>query len=137
MLSAVAPRGMFTFRKEERLVGKSLIDKLFKGGQSRSMSAYPIRVVYSMNDRQADGVPVKVMMSVPKRCFKHAVDRNRVKRQLREAYRQNKALIWSAMESHPDQSLSMVFIWLDAHHRTSSEVAQRVVGLMNRISEKL
>ena len=130
-------QGHFTFRKEERLVGKSLIDRLFKGGESRSMSSYPVRVVYSLTERHADGIPVKVMVSVPKRYFKHAVDRNRVKRQLREAYRHHKASLWQAMEAHPDQSLAVVFIWLDAYHRPSSEVEQRVTGLIRRISEKV
>lgn len=133
----MSPHGLFTFRKEERLVGKSLIDRLFRGGESRSMSSYPVRVVYCLTERLADGIPVKVMVSVPKRYFKHAVDRNRVKRQLREAYRHHKASLWQAMERHPNQSLAVVFIWLDAHHRLSSEVEQRVTGLIHRISEKI
>ena len=133
----MSPRGLFTFRKEERLVGKSLIDRLFRGGESRSMSSYPLRVVYCLAERQDDGIPVKVMVSVPKRCFKLAVDRNRVKRQLREAYRHHKASLWKAMEEHPDKMLTLVFLWLDAHHRPSSEVEQRMVGLIHRISERI
>ena len=133
----MSPHGLFTFRKEERLVGKSLIDRLFRGGESRSMSSYPVRVVYCLTERQADDIPVKVMVSVPKRCFKHAVDRNRVKRQLRVAFRHHKALLWQVMEEHPNQSLAVVFIWLDANHRQSSEVEQRVTGLIHRIAEKI
>ena len=133
----MSPRGLFTFRKEERLVGKSLIDRLFRGGESRSMSSYPLRVVYCLDQRQTDDIPVKVMISVPKRCFKHAVDRNRIKRQLREAYRHHKALLWETMEKHPDQLLAVVFIWLDAHHRPSNEVEQKVIGLIHRIGEKI
>lgn len=130
------PRGLFTFGKEERLVGKSLIDRLFRGGESRSMSSYPLRVVFCLTQRQ-DDIPVKVMMSVPKRYFKHAVDRNRIKRQLREAYRHHKAALWAAMEGYPDQMLAVVFIWLDNHHRPSDEVEQRMVGLIQRICEKI
>ena len=133
----MSPRGLFTFRKDERLVGKLLIDRLFRGGESRSLSSYPLRVVYCLAERQADGIPVKVMVSVPKRCFKHAVDRNRVKRQLREAYRHHKAVLWNVMEAHPDKMLALVFLWLDASHRTSSEVEQRIIGLIHRVSEKI
>lgn len=130
------PRGLFTFRKEEHLVGKSLIDRLFRGGESRSMSSYPLRVVYCLTERQ-DDIPVKMMVSVPKRYFKHAVDRNRIKRQLRESYRHHKALLWETMEEHPDQLLAVVFIWLDSHHRPSNEVEQRMIGLIHRICEKI
>ena len=43
------------------------------------MAAYPLRAVFHKTDRQQTGVPVQVLISVPKKHFKHAVDRNRVK----------------------------------------------------------
>ena len=133
----MSPRGLFSFRKEERIVGKSLVDRLFRGGESRSMSSYPLRAVYCLTECGESDAPVRMMVSVPKRYFKHAVDRNRIKRQVREAYRHNKSLLWDAMQSHEGESLAVAFIWLDNHHRGSEKVEERMVGLLQRISEKL
>ncbi len=125
----------FTLCKEERLVGRKLVETLFKGGGSRSMSYYPLRIVYCLVAREE--APVRILVSVPKRCFKRAVKRNRVKRQVREAYRLNKHLLDERMAALPDQTLALAFVWQDDHLRNSEEVAQRVRSLLNRLSEKL
>lgn len=71
----------YTLGKEERICSKKLIEKLFKGGRSKSMVAYPLRVVYAQKaDDEGENVPAQMLVSVSKRHFKHAVDRNRVKR---------------------------------------------------------
>ena len=84
-------------RKEERACGKKLTEALFCGADSRSLAAFPLRVVYLVQPFSADEqqaiAPVQMMISVPKRRFKHAIDRNRVKRQVRETYRKNKQLL--------------------------------------------
>lgn len=86
--------GKHTFGKEEHIVSKLQIDRLFSKGGSRALSAFPIRVVYRLYDRpEYDPVAVQVLLSVPKRHLKHAVARNRVKRQLREAYRLQKEIL--------------------------------------------
>lgn len=73
-----------TLHKTERLDKKKVIDKMFSGG-ARSFSVFPLRVVYlSVEELEA---PVSILVSVSKRRFKRAVKRNRVKRQIREAYR--------------------------------------------------
>ena len=81
--------------------------------------------------------PAMVMMSVSKRYFKRAVKRNRMKRQLREAYRKNKALVISKMTGKPDQTLLMAFLWMDNVERPTEVVEQKVVNLLERISEKI
>jgi ribonuclease P protein component len=88
-----------------------------------------------LTERQTGDTPVQLLISVPKKRFKHAVDRNRVKRQIREAFRQHKDLLWQVVPE--EQRLLLAFIWLSDEHRPSKEVTQRVVGLMERISEKL
>ena len=62
---------------------------MFEGGVSKSFSIFPIRVVY-MPVEQGEA-PASILISVSKRRFKRAVKRNRVKRQIREAYRKNKS----------------------------------------------
>ena len=88
----------YTLGKEERICSKKLIEKLFKGGRSKSMVAYPLRVVYAQKaDDEGENVPAQMLVSVSKRHFKHAVDRNRVKRQVREAYRKHKHTVTQAL----------------------------------------
>ncbi|WP_429262551.1 ribonuclease P protein component [Mucilaginibacter sp. 3215] len=78
---------MYTFKKEERLCNKRLIDKLFHNGSS--FLCYPFRVSWLVNP-EPQPHPVQILFSVPKKRYKHAVDRNLVKRLMREAYRLHK-----------------------------------------------
>jgi len=78
---------MKKFNKEERLCSRKYLDLLFKNGSSFLL--YPFRVSYLIVDQQA-AFPVQVVINVPKRRFKHAVDRNFLKRRIREAYRLHK-----------------------------------------------
>jgi len=78
---------MYTFKKEERLCNKKLIDQLFHNGSS--FLCYPFKASWLLVDEPGD-VPVQVLLSVSKRRYKRAVDRNLIKRRTREAYRLNK-----------------------------------------------
>jgi ribonuclease P protein component len=122
-------------KKRERMVSQKLIDTLFGGGCSQSMAAFPLRAVYIKKERAQGEAPVQMLVSVPKKRFKHAVDRNRVKRQVREAFRQHKELLYEALAEH--EQLLLAFIWLSDGHRSSRDVESRVVGLMQRVAEKL
>ncbi len=128
-------RSANTFTKEERICSKLQLDRLFNG-RSFSMSAYPIRAVFCREEALADEVKVKIMVSVPKKCFKRAVKRNRVKRQIREAYRLNKRCISDKLDS-ANGVLLVAFIWLDNKLWPTSEVEKKMKSLMNRISEKM
>lgn len=78
----------FSFSKKKHLCSKQVIDSLFAKGDK--FLVYPLRVVYSVSPADyvlEDVEPVRVLFVVPKRFYKHAVDRNRYKRLLREAYR--------------------------------------------------
>ena len=76
-----------TFSKSEKLKSKKLIEELFTKGQS--VSAYPLRIVF-LETTFEDDIKVQAGVSVSKRYFKSAVDRNRIKRLMREAYRLHK-----------------------------------------------
>lgn len=80
-----------TFRPEERLKSRKLIGRLFGGSQSHG--AYPLRLLWMEVEEVPENwgkAPVKIAVSVPKRKFKSAVDRNRLKRRVKEAWRLNK-----------------------------------------------
>lgn len=76
-----------TYSKKDKLKSKKQIDRLFDEG--KTFSVFPLRLVY-MSTPNSNGVLVKAGVSVSKRNFKKAVDRNKIKRLLREAYRLNK-----------------------------------------------
>src|ERR1700742_3332466 len=78
---------MYTFKKEERLCNKRLIDGLFHNGSS--FLCYPYRVQWAFTNEPQQW-PAQVVLSVSKKRFKRAVDRNLIKRRMREAYRLHK-----------------------------------------------
>lgn len=123
------------FQKQERIVSQKLIEELFGGGQSHSLAAFPLRVVYMQQERQDRQEPVKVLVSVSKKRFHHAVDRNRVKRQIREAYRLQKQILTERIE--PGQTIDMAFIWLSDQHFPTAEVSSRVRYLLERIAKRI
>lgn len=128
----------YTLGKEERICSKKLIEKLFKGGRSKSMVAYPLRVVYAQKaDDEGENVPAQMLVSVSKRHFKHAVDRNRVKRQVREAYRKHKHTVTQALEAKGGRRLMMAFVWQDNALHDTAEVERKVQNLLTRIAERL
>lgn len=121
-----------TFRKQERIVSTRLIEMLFGKGNSQSLPAYPLRAVFLQVPRQEGCAPVQVLVSVPKKRFKHAVDRNRAKRQIREAYRHHKHLLEKIVTA--DKQLLIAFIWLSDRHCPSKEIEKRIVSILQRIS---
>ena len=79
---------MQRFTKEERLCNIKLIEKLYHDGSS--FLVYPFRIVWLHEDINSD-LPVQVLISVPKKKFKRALDRNLIKRRIREIYRLHKS----------------------------------------------
>jgi ribonuclease P protein component len=80
---------MQTFTKEERLCNKRLIDGLFHSGSS--FLCYPFKASWLFID-EPQQAPAQILFSVSKKRFKRAVDRNLIKRRMREAYRLNKQI---------------------------------------------
>ena len=124
--------------KSERINSKKLIDRLFKGGGAKSMSAFPLRVVFMTEDADAHEPLAQMMVSVPKRFFKRAVKRNLVKRLVREAYRRNKQVLIDTLQTAEQRkTLSLCFIWTDHNLRSYEEVERKTANLLQRIAEKI
>ena len=124
-----------TFSKKERIVSQKLIEQLFSKGNSRSISAFPLRIVYMEKGREEGEEPVLVLVSVSKRHFKRAVKRNRVKRQIREAYRHNKAILTEKVAN--DKQLAVAFIWLADELCESTQAERSVKHLLEKVSERV
>lgn len=135
---------MYELTKKERLSSKKLIDELFqrtplKEGESRqanpSFTVYPLRLVWMQLDRTEGEPPVSILISVPKKRFHHAVDRNRLKRQVREAYRLQKHILWNALQ--PQKRILIAFISLADSPVASEKVSRCVRKSLQRIADQV
>ena len=99
----------YTFPKEERLCSKKLIGQLFSKGSSFNL--YPLRFQFiTLPESETPAVYPQVLVSVSKRSFKRAHDRNRLKRQIKEAYRLHKHLLFKNPEVPPFHLLAIIYI---------------------------
>ena len=117
--------GPFSFRKSERLYKRKEIQELFEKGSSFHL--YPFRVVVMRQD--PPGRSHKVLISVPTRVFRRAVDRNLLKRRIREAYRLQKYKL-------PEGPLTLAFIYTGSKLLPFSEISQKMAmafGKMDKI----
>jgi len=122
-----------TLLKSERLYKKKDINALFEGG-NLSFAAYPFRAVFRSTER--DDVPARILVSIPKHRLRHAVDRNRMKRLVREAYRNNKGILCEATNSL-DCTVNIAFICISDKVSTYREVQKSVCKLLQRTAEAL
>ena len=119
-----------TFRKEEKLKKKNLITELFTSG--KSMSVFPLKLVYLEMDHDSD-YKIKAGVSVSKRNFKKAVDRNSIKRLMRETYRKNKYLIY---DSEDTKKHIFMFIYQGKKEESYQVIEERMVKLIDRFIAK-
>ena len=123
-----------TLSKKERLNSVNLIEKLFSGG-SKSLPAFPLRIVYMLTDN--DELPIaSVLISVSKKHFKYATKRNRIKRQIREAYRKYKYLLIDHLSS-TNQKIIIAFIWLDNKFYSSKDIEGKIKKLLQLTVERI
>lgn len=98
----------FTFSKNEKLCSKKDIQQLFQEGNS--FLVYPYRILW-LKTKNPGTPQCRVLISVSKRNFKHAVTRNLIKRRIREAYRLNKSIVLEHLaENHTSLSLAIVYV---------------------------
>jgi ribonuclease P protein component len=124
----------FTYPKNEKLKSKITIDLLFSKG--KSVSKYPLRLVFVESDY---GIPedsdqmLKMGVSVSKKYFKHAVDRNYFKRVLRETYRLNKHILIDNL----DKKYAFMFFYQTKDRLTYEEINIKTIQLFEKIVQQL
>ncbi|MBP4138980.1 ribonuclease P protein component [Flavobacterium geliluteum] len=115
----------FTYPKNEKLKSKTTIGLLFSEG--KSVSKYPLRLVYRAGEANADE-KIKIGVSVSKKYFKKAVDRNYFKRVLRETYRLNKHLLWDNVQ----EPYSIMFFYQTKDRLSYQEINTKTVQLFEK-----
>jgi ribonuclease P protein component len=119
----------FTYPKTEKLKSKITIDLLFSKG--KSVSKYPLRLVFVESDYgipEASEQKLKMGVSVSKKYFKHAVDRNYFKRVLRETYRLNKHLL----VDHLDKPYAFMFFYQTKDRLSYEEINTKTIQLFEK-----
>lgn len=125
------PTKLNTFTKAERLCSKKRIEQLFTAG-SHSLSAFPLRAVWNMEERE--GMPCQLLISVSKRRQRHAVDRNHLKRLIREAFRINKHALYDALGQ---RRMNLAILWTSDQLMSYAMVDRKLKNLLQRIIEEL
>ena len=118
----------FTYSKAEKLKSKTTIDLLFSKG--KSVSKYPLRLVYLEGDF-GEEFPIKMGVSVSKKHFKKAVDRNYFKRVLRETYRLNKHLLWDNLTT----PFSFMLLYQSKDQLSFEEINKKTIQLFEKFLE--
>ena len=118
-----------TYSKEEKLKKKKHIDLLFSEG--KTVSKYPLRLVYV--SLEENDVPLEFGVSVSKRYFKHAVDRNYYKRVLREVFRLNKEMIYSKI----NKPYAIMFFYQTKERLSYAEIALKAKILFEKFQEAI
>ena len=121
-----------TFHKVERLHSKKQIDMLFANGES--FFKYPYKVIY-MLDTAEELRSVQVLISVSKRNFKKAVDRNKLKRLMREAYRKNKYILTESSQKSK-KSMLLGLMYTEKTILPYSEIERKIILILQRLNEQ-
>ncbi|MBV6641029.1 MAG: ribonuclease P protein component [Cyclobacteriaceae bacterium] len=115
----------YTFPKSERLTGKKSIEELFAKGSS--FFIHPIVLKYQL----VEGASHKILIAVSKKALKKAVDRNLVRRRIREAYRLNK----HQLSAKNNSFYNLAFIYTDQNILAYKEIENKLCKLLQRLEK--
>jgi ribonuclease P protein component len=122
-----------TFHKEERLKSNKLIEALVKEGNT--VNAMPLKLVW-MEVEKSGRFPARATVAVSKRNFKRAVDRNKLKRRMREAYRLNKQPLYEQL-LEKNKKISLMFFHVSKEISAYELIAESMIKAMEKLRKAL
>lgn len=123
----------YNFNKQEKLKSRKLIEKLFAEG--KTFLVFPVKVVYMIVDEPMD-FPIKIGVSASKKNFKTAVNRNRIKRLLKENYRLNKHPLHDYTTNNGKQ-VALFFMFIDKTLPENSLLQKKMPLIIDKLIKAL
>lgn len=124
----------YTFKKSERLKSRKIIERIFNR-EGKSFSVYPILTVWLETPLNSE-FPAQVTFSVSKKKFKKAVQRNRIKRLMREAYRLNKPKFYESLQAKEKQ-VAIIFVYLAKEELDFQTIEAKMKQSLKRLRRNL
>jgi len=123
------------FRKQDKLKSSIEIDTLYR--ENRFVVSFPLKCYYSFSEVDAEKKNLRVAFAVPKKTFKHAVDRNLLKRRMREAYRLNYRKIFeTSFITQKEKQLKLFIIYIGKEIADFSCIEKKLQEVLSRIGDK-
>lgn len=126
--------GEFTLGKEERLKSNLAIQELLKRG--KAVSRFPLKIYWDFSPDPYQKYPVRAAITVPKRKFRRAVDRNLMKRRLREAYRLHKNIPYGMLDQR-QQKIQLIILLLTDEFIPFARLEKEMREILLQLSDKL
>lgn len=122
-----------TFPLKEHLKSKSVIEQLYAKGAS--VTVFPLRAVFIEQAQEEQEPVAAILINVAKKRFRHAVDRNLVKRRIREAYRTSKHPFVETLENN-GKKIAVAMIYIDNKHNSTAFIRKKMAKLLESILTK-
>jgi len=124
---------MYSFSKEERLCGKKSISLLLAGGNKYFLYPFSVKwIELSVTERPS----IQLLAIVPKRYFKKAVDRNKIKRFIRESFRKNKELL-SAPLKEKNKNITLMLLYNSRKIESYKEVESKITLILQFLASNI
>ena len=125
---------MNSFKKEERLCNVKLIDKLYHNGSS--FLVYPFRIIWLAADSDLP-FPAQILISIPKKRFKKAVDRNLLKRRIREIYRLNKSEMLYPFLNQRSEKIILAINYIGNEISEYASLEKKFISAIQRLKKNI
>jgi ribonuclease P protein component len=124
---------LYTLSKDERLSWKRHIDLLFQEG--KSFVAFPLRIIYYVVEKEMPA-QTAILISIPKKKIKRAVQRNHIKRQVREAFRVRKPDLNSLLEEK-NKFIQIAFLYMDKEAHSFQAIEKAMDKTLHLLQDKI
>jgi ribonuclease P protein component len=124
-----------SFPKRDKLKSSLTIEKLYSTHQF--LISYPLKCYFLLSPLTEDKSSVRVAFTAPKKTFKKAVERNTLKRRMREAYRLNYKIILEQFINQKDKSLQLLFIYIGKEVSDYQSIEKNMQTILQKLNEKI